>query len=520
MLIRPDYSQLSTYEKVLLHVAPGHLEKRMVHQAKIGMMSSSYDGASQTKKSMKLWNPGGESAATETEHELEPLRNRSRDLIKNNPIAAGVIGSATTNIIGTGIKMKPSIDRDLLGLNEEQATKLEDIIEREWKLYAESVEIDAARTSNFYEQQSIVFNQYLSNGDSFTVFPFFKRKGSYYSTKLKNIEADRVDTPTGMGIDDNIYNGVEVDKHGAPQYYYINKNHPGDRTFCVDDFHKVRAFDEYGLPNVLHLFNKTREGQVRGVPYLAPVIEPLKQLSRLTEANLTAAVIASFFTVFIKSETGKATVEGVFDDDDNNLDVGNSDKELILGSGLIQQLAAGQEIEIADPKLPNDSFDPFFQAILMQIGIALQLPYEILTKRFQSSYSAAKGAMHEAWKYFRTERFYFIERFCKPSYRRWMWEAVALGKIPAPGFFDDPLVEQAYLKAVWIGDPKGTLDEDREISAASKRISENMSTATDEAISLYGKDYEDNLKTKSREKKLRKKYLGDEGDETDAIQNS
>ena len=57
-----------------------------------------------------------------------------------------------------------------------------------------------------------------------------------------------------------------------------------------------------GERQVLHLFKRLRIDMTRGVPYLAPVIEPLKMLDRYAEAELMAAVVSSFFTVFVKSE--------------------------------------------------------------------------------------------------------------------------------------------------------------------------------------------------------------------------
>ncbi|RAZ94393.1 phage portal protein, partial [Klebsiella oxytoca] len=61
--------------------------------------------------------------------------------------------------------------------------------------------------------------------------------------------------------------------------------------------------EETGLPNVLHIMQAERPEQYRGVTYLAQVIEPLLQLRRYTDSELTAAVVESFFTAFIKTES-------------------------------------------------------------------------------------------------------------------------------------------------------------------------------------------------------------------------
>jgi capsid protein len=65
------------------------------------------------------------------------------------------------------------------------------------------------------------------------------------------------------------------------------------------------------LPLVIHLLDVDRIAQTRGVPMLAPVIEALKQLDRYAEAELMAAVVSAFFTVFIKTDGDGSPVEGL-----------------------------------------------------------------------------------------------------------------------------------------------------------------------------------------------------------------
>ena len=91
---------------------------------------------------------------------------------------------------------------------------------------------------------------------------------------------------------------------------------------------------------MIHLFKTLRPGQSRGVPYLAPVIEPLKQLGRYTEAEIMAAVISGMFTVFVKSESGGAGLSPM----EPTSEVGGSasDDDFKLASGAILNLARGR----------------------------------------------------------------------------------------------------------------------------------------------------------------------------------
>ena len=74
-----------------------------------------------------------------------------------------------------------------------------------------------------------------------------------------------------------------------------------------------------------------------------------------------------------------------------------------------------------------------------------------------------------------------------------MTEAVARGRIVAPGFLTDPLIRQAYLQSEWIGPSQGQLDPTKEVAAAVTAIENGLSTREAEAIRLNGSEYAANV---------------------------
>ena len=144
------------------------------------------------------------------------------------------------------------------------------------------------------------------------------------------------------------------------------------------------------------------------------------------------------------------------------------------------------------------------EAICQQIGAALEIPYELLVKRFNSSYTASKGVLEEAWKMFRMYRGWLAMDFCQPIYEEWLAEAVAKGRIKMPGFFKDPIRRKAYCKAEWNGPARGSLDPVKEVTAAEKRIANGLSTRTAETMEITGGDYYSNIEQlKQEEKKMK-----------------
>ena len=210
-----------------------------------------------------------------------------------------------------------------------------------------------------------------------------------------------------------------------------------------------------------------------------------------------AAVISSMFTIFVKSENADG-LKPLGEDT-----APKRSKEYEMSSGAILDLLPNESIEIANPNRPNQAFDGFVQSILRQIGVALEIPFEILIKHFTASYSAAQAALVEAWKTFSTRRKWIASQFCQPIFEMVITEAIAKGILDAPGFFSDPFVRSAYLGAEWIGPPRGQIDQLKEIRAADYRVRLGVSTLEEETAQITGGNWETKHIQRTREQRLR-----------------
>ena len=86
-------------------------------------------GASYTRKALK--GMIGMSGSPQEDIDLNnyTLRQRSRLLIQSSSIARSAVTTNRTNVIGEGLKLKPTIDRQFLGMSREAA--------KEWQLKTE-----------------------------------------------------------------------------------------------------------------------------------------------------------------------------------------------------------------------------------------------------------------------------------------------------------------------------------------------------------------------------------------------
>jgi lambda family phage portal protein len=471
------------FDAFLRKHAPGWARKRQADRLAMAA-TTAYLGANKGRKAINGWDWVDGDADSDLLPDLPTLRGECRDLSRNTPIGRSAINSNVISIVGNGLSPHPQLDREVLGLSDDQADSLERLIKTEWNLWAGTAHCDIENKQKFGHLTGLVLRSVLDSGDTFVLTPVKERDGNPYSLKIQLVEADRVSNPDNLQDTVSIAGGIEVDEEGQPITCHILNGHPGNPNTDINSWTPVNFLGEGGRKNVIHVLPIERIGQRRGVPYLAPVVEQLKQISRYTEAELMAAVVTSFFTVFIKSVSG----EGL----DPLADIGgsSSDKDYKMGYGNMLDLSPDEEVSFADPSRPNKGYEAFEMAITRQIGSALNIPQEILTKFFNKSYSAARASMLEFWKYVVFRRGWVVDSFCAPVYELWFTEAVSLGRIPAPGFFADPLLKQAYLSAKWVGPPRGMIDELKEIEGAERRTELGISTVEDEAAILTGSDWE------------------------------
>lgn len=499
---------MNVIEKAIAAVSPQTGLKRAAARQRLNIINSGYGnyGASHTKKSLLGWLYRGGSATEDIQENLSTLRQRSRDLYMGVPLAAGAIKTMRTNVVGSGLALNSQIDNEYLGLTEEQAEQIETSIEREFALWAESESCDVERFDNFYELQQLAFLNWLLSGDLFVLLPTTKRINSPYDLRIRLIEADRVCTPTGEEYNNRIIGGVETNAAGEVVAYHVLNKHPLSNEIGAEKWQRIKAFgDKSGRRNVLHIMSRERIGQRRGVPFLAPVIEALKQLGRYTDAELVAAVVSGMFAVFIEKSDMSADGPALGEVIPESEQVDAEDAASIeIGNGSIIDLEEGEKANAVTPGRPNANFDNFVIAVTRQIGAALEIPYELLVKNFQSSYSASRGALLEAWKSFRMYRNWLSKDFCQPIFEEWLAEAVAKGRIIAPGFFSDPAIRKAYSGAEWNGPAQGLLNPVQEVTAAEKRVQNGFSTRNREAQELNGSDFSNNIRQRKREEMLMK----------------
>jgi len=443
---KPKEFKLTLTDRVVGYFNPEKGVKRAVARHKMFNANVAFRGADRTLQPGKF-RRGNRDINSELRGSLRELRRRSRDLNRNNAMAVSARESDITDVIGSGLRLESNIDADFLGLSRSEAQKFQEEVQRRYHNWASSELCDIERLCNWYQKQAVVAGAVWDSGDTFINLPVVNSDFLNSRVRVEVIEADRVSNPGQFVVPGGyeIYEGVKLDKNGAPVSYFLeyDKVVSGHRT---RDWKEVKPYDRVTKSRkFLHVFEQIRPGQTRGYPKITSVITKLKELDEYIDAEIRAAVVAGLYTVFVTTNYGD--IPGI----DMPVEEMESGDNIDIGYGSVVGLAPGEDISAAQPGRPNPNVREFVEVIQADIGAGIQMPYETLVKRFNSSYSASRAALLERDKAVQRKRRWFADRVCRPVYQRWMDDMVLTGKIKAPGYFDDPDIRQAWLRSEWVG---------------------------------------------------------------------
>ena len=126
------------------------------------------------------------------------------------------------------------------------------------------------------------------------------------------------------------------------------------------------------MPNVLQVSHEERPEQYRGVPYMAPVIEVIKQVCRYANAELMAAVIKAYFAIFLTSKDGGPNdIRDALDAySDKPSGMSYEDKREILNGinldmGSVNLLPDGVDVKAVDGSRTMSTFEPFTSTLFV-----------------------------------------------------------------------------------------------------------------------------------------------------------
>lgn len=321
-------------------------------------IETAFDGASQgfrlQQKGLLRGSPDSYAA-----RELQLLWARSHHLCRNNPAAVTAKNRLVAHQIGTGIKVKWDNKK----------------VQKAWDEFVADPSADGF--GSIHNIQSVWGGALFESGEVFTRMLIKKGKGKI-PLKLQVLEAEQLDPRYSMP---NIRNGIQFEASGlSPTYYHFWKRHPSHNLMA-----KLNERVAVKAESVLHMFNRDRPGQWRGIPKLTPAMLTIYEMDELTDAALVRQKAAQAVGWIIKkTEAGALPLLGGMEEVAEELpaetedDMGGSKIQKILPGG-VHYLQKDEDFTFASIDDIGSNFVSLLEHNWRMIASCLDVTYEQLT---------------------------------------------------------------------------------------------------------------------------------------------
>lgn len=408
-----------------------------------------YEAAAKTKRTSGWYARGGD-ANQNIKGDLKTLRQRSRDLRRNNPLAKRAIEVTTNGIVGIGIQTR------FTGQSKEDLQKL-------WKEWAESTRCDYEGRHNLAGIQRIIMDAVQESGEVLIRRRFINDK--QFPIQYQILESDFLDTTMIDGRSTNgnlVIQGIEFDDNGKRVGYHLYDIHPGSSIASL----KTKS-EFIPAEDILHIFRQERPGQVRGVPWSSANMMRLKDLDDMQDAQLMRQKIASLFTAFVQDISADVECDDTSDFGEN------------MEPGIIEELPPGKTVTFASP--PSvENYKEFVSVEQHSLAAGYGLSYEALTGDLSEvNFSSARMGWLEMQRNFETWRsMLMVMQFLKPAVN----DFKKMLDITGQQYSDDT-------GANHIPPRREMIDPTKEVPATISKIRAGLSTLSHE-IAATGEDPE------------------------------
>lgn len=434
------------------------------------------------------WIANSTSADAEIKTSLRKLRDRSRQMVRDNPYARQAKRTTQINVVGAGVKLQSQV-MSLRGNKRDD--RINNLIEGKWERWCRKDHCDVAGRSSFHLFEWLAAGALPESGE--VIFRIHRKAfgGSKIPLGLEIIESDLLDDEYNGAVSakgNEWRMGVEIDRYGRPVQYAFLTRHPGDYWFQgTPDRENVK---HVFLPaaDVIHLFMPERPNQHRGVPWFAPVITDAHQLAGYEEAAVIRARSTASLMGFVESPEGELEAD----------EVEEGQRITEFEPGVFKYLAPGERVTVPDLKSPDAQYEDFVRAKTRRFASGFGCSYETLSRDFsETNYSSSRLSLLEDRDHWKVVQNYLIENFHMRVFREWLDVAVLAGELNLP---DYELRPERYDSPKWLARGWSWVDPLKEVKAYREMEAAGYMTKA-QICAILGGDFDENVQQLARERK-------------------
>jgi lambda family phage portal protein len=416
---------------------------------------------------------------------IRTLRNRARDLSRNNEYARRYLNLLRTNVVGEkGITLQVKA-KNTDGTFDRIGNQ---IIEDRWNQWCKAPTVDGKMS--WLDAQNLAIEGLARDGE--IIVRLVHGYDNPEKFAIEFVEPDLLDEEKNEVTKDKnrVRMGVELNDFRKPIAYYLLTEHPGDMEYSVV---YSRTHVRTPAEKIIHLYMPDRAQQTRGTSWLSPTIASLKMLHGYREAELVAARVSAAKMGFFTSPAGDG-----FQPDD----MVDSMPIMEAEPGSFHQLPRGVDFKAFDADHPNAGFEAFEKAILRGVASGLGVSYYALANDLTAvSYSSIRAGELADRDFYKTIQQFLIRHFVERIFREWLLMAMTTNHVTLPIQKFDKFADAAHFRGrgfAWV-------DPQREIQAQILALNNGLVSLQDVA-SNYGRDVEEVFEQIALEKELAKTY--------------
>ena len=437
------------------------------------------------------WMSSQLSADAEIRNSLRKLRDRSRELVRNNPYARQAKRTTQINIVGTGMKFQSLVVQQRGGKRDQ---RVNNIIEEAWGEWTQADSCDCAGKYSFHQFEWLAAGALCESGEA--IFRIVRKPfgNSEVPLALQIIESDLLDEEyDGKTLNKNNEwrNGVEVDEWGRAIRYAILTKHPGDAYYL--DYSANRKLHIF-IPaeDIIHLFLPERPGQNRGVPWFHSVMADMHQLQGYEEAAVIRARAGASIMGFIQNDQGELIGD----------DVQNSQRIQSFEPGTFRYLMPNESVTVPDIDYPSQQYEMFVKNKIRRFATGIGCSFETISKDFsETNYSSSRLSLLEDREHWKFCQKYIIDNFHYRIFKEWLDLAVLSGVIDFPDYASN---SKRYCKPRWTPPAQHYVDPLKEIRAYREAEQAGYMTKSQVIAQTNGGDYDDIISEIAREQEVAK----------------
>ncbi|BBM66348.1 phage portal protein [Vibrio alfacsensis] len=370
------------------------MAKATIQRMVVSEQRRMYDSASPDRMTLS-WDSNPYTADQVIYHQLEILRARSRHQARNNDYVIRLIQVLQDNIVGaSGFKLRSKVYTKQ-GRSHKKARQL---VESAWQAFEDC--------SSLVEIEKLIISAMVTDGESF-VFLRTDRKGNLRPELIDpcRIDVNFNDTQTNGNA---VVMGIEYDELMDPVAYHINdsyeREHPGVGAAYTGKRTRIPA------EHILHVFRKLFVGQKRGIPWVAPSLGRLFQLSEAEKAALTAFRIGAAKMGFFSSP----------EDEEYTGDGESGEMMLNAEAGTFENIG-NLQFHAFDPSYPSGDFAPFVERILKGVSSGWGVDYHTIGNDLSGvNYSSARVGSLDTRENYKGLQGWVVQAFVKPLFNRFI----------------------------------------------------------------------------------------------------